>query len=148
MEGCKEASNWFHGSPSIDAKLTDTRRDYQNDWKETAKLYQLWIYSEGLEVVAEPEKGIQARKGMTHEDLEAVERLKGKMPRAQSLSCRVRYFSDGAVLAGAEFVEKIFNHNRGHFGEKRKTGARKMRGAEWGDLCVIRDLRREVITKT
>ena len=68
---------------------------------------------------------------MTQEDLEVVERLEGKMPLAKALRCRVRYLSDGAVLGSAEFVE---------------TGARRMRGAEWGDLCVIRDLRREVMS--
>ncbi|NLT69462.1 MAG: chemotaxis protein CheW, partial [Verrucomicrobiaceae bacterium] len=34
---------------------------------------------------------------------------------------------------------------RNRFGEKRKTGARRMRGADWGDLRVIRDLQKDVI---
>jgi hypothetical protein len=30
-------------------------------------------------------------------------------------------------------------------GEKRTTGARRMRGADWGDLRVLRDLQKDVI---
>jgi hypothetical protein len=34
---------------------------------------------------------------------------------------------------------------RRRFGEKRTTGARRMRGADWGDLRALRDLQKEVI---
>jgi len=33
----------------------------------------------------------------------------------------------------------------GRASPKRETGAREMRGAEWGELRVMRDLRKEVI---
>ena len=87
---------------------------------------------------ANPETGTPGRKGVTQEELEAVERLQ--------VRCRVRYFTDGAVLGSAAYIEEIFQANRGNFGAKRKTGARKMRGAKWRDLCVARDLRKEVMT--
>jgi hypothetical protein len=34
---------------------------------------------------------------------------------------------------------------RKRFGEKRSTGARRMRGADWGDLRVLRDLQKDVM---
>ncbi len=34
---------------------------------------------------------------------------------------------------------------RRRFGEKRTTGARRMRGADWGDLRVLRDLQKDLI---
>jgi hypothetical protein len=52
------------------------------------------------------------------------------------------------VLGTAEFVNAVFFREqelRSRFGEKRKTGARKMRGADWGELRILRDLQREVI---
>lgn len=119
--------------------------DYSADWEEAAKLYRIWLYSEGLEIKPDLEKGERGRKGFTHEELEAVERLEGKMPRGRALRCKVRYFTDGAVFGSRTFVYKIFDHNRQHFGKKRETGARPMRGAEWGGLCVARDLRKIVI---
>jgi putative transposase len=44
------------------------------------------------------------------------------------------------VIGGREFVEEFFEQNRGGFGEKRKSGARKVRGCE-GGLYSIRDLK-------
>jgi len=63
----------------------------------------------------------KGRKGFTEAELEAVEKLQGKMPLAQVLRCRVRYFTDGAALGGAAFIEKVFRSNRSHFGSKRSS---------------------------
>ena len=60
------------------------------------------------------------------------------------LRCRVRYFSDGLILGSRAFVDDMFDERRAHFGAKRKTGARKMRGGDWDGLCVARDLKKEV----
>lgn len=68
----------------------------------------------------------------------------GKVERAEALRCRVRYFTDGAVLGSSEFVQGFFERNRERFGAKRRDGPRRMRGTDWGELACIRDLRREV----
>lgn len=39
---------------------------------------------------------------------------------------RVRAFSESLVLGSKVFVEEVFQANRGHFGAKRKEGARRM----------------------
>ena len=49
------------------------------------------------------------------------------------------------VLGTAEFVNEVFERERERFGPKRETGARKMRGANWGDLRVLRDLQKDVV---
>jgi hypothetical protein len=54
----------------------------------------------------------------------------------------VRYFTDGAVRGSAEFVDGFFEGRREWFGERRRDGARRMRGAEWGELRVLRDLKK------
>ena len=61
------------------------------------------------------------------------------------LRCRVRYFADGAVLGSRAFVDGVFQAYRDRFGQKRKTGARKLRGkvaAAAGVLWSARDLRK------
>jgi putative transposase len=64
----------------------------------------------------------------------------GKVSVGEMVRLRVRHFTDGLVIGGREFVEEFFNQNRGGFGEKRKSGARKVRGCE-GGLYSMRDLR-------
>jgi hypothetical protein len=72
----------------------------------------------------------------------------GKLSEADYLRCKVRYFSDGAVLGGKNFVEGIFQGCRERFGPKRKDGARPLRGlvGESPDqrLYNLRQLRKEV----
>ena len=67
---------------------------------------------------------------------------------AKMLHCRVRYFSDGAVIGSRAFVDGIFRETRERFGPKRKDGARKLRGAgsaasEW--IWSARDLKKEIV---
>ncbi|MFN7343199.1 MAG: hypothetical protein ACK5TA_07675, partial [bacterium] len=61
---------------------------------------------------------------------------------------RVRYFTDGAVIGSKEFVNEAFAAARERFSERRKDGARKMRGAgkgAGGMLWSVRDLRVGVV---
>ncbi len=63
---------------------------------------------------------------------------------AAMLRCRVRYFSDGVVIGSKEFVNEAFAAARERFTEKRKDGARRMKGAgreAAGILWSARDLR-------
>ena len=62
---------------------------------------------------------------------------------AKMLRCRVRYFTDGAVIGSKEFVNEAFQSARERFGPRRKDGARKMRGsaAPAEGLWSVRDLR-------
>jgi putative transposase len=63
---------------------------------------------------------------------------------AAMLRCRVRYFTDGAVIGSKTFVNEAFAGARERFTEKRKDGARRMRGSgspAAGVLWSARDLR-------
>ncbi len=63
---------------------------------------------------------------------------------AKMLRCRVRYFTDGAVIGSKEFVNEAFAGARDRFSERRKDGARRLRGsgaAAKGVLWSLRDLR-------
>jgi REP element-mobilizing transposase RayT len=60
------------------------------------------------------------------------------------LHCRVRYFTDGAVIGSKAFVNEAFAGARERFGPKRRDGARVMKGSGSGAkgvLWSLRDLR-------
>ena len=120
---------------------------------DVSKEYRMLMLDEGEEKLQEVADGSGkpvvkvVRKGMRKEAVEAelaqLERSRdvalGKM-----LRCRVRYFSDGAVIGSRAFVDGVFAACRDRFGQRRKDGARKMRGsaaAAAGILWSVRDLR-------
>ncbi|MBL9159619.1 MAG: hypothetical protein JNJ70_19210 [Verrucomicrobiales bacterium] len=122
--------------------------DFRQDWRRTLPRYRMFLYQDGEEVAGDPHLGQRGRRGMKTEVVEEVVEQGGAMPLRQALRHRVRYFCDGAVLGSAEFVNGIFEREqalRKRFGEKRKSGARRMRGADWGDLRVLRDLQKDVM---
>jgi hypothetical protein len=90
---------------------------------------------------------VAGKKGKVSRNL-LLETLKqnGQLPRSELLRLRVRYFSDGLVLGTEAFVEDVFEQFRSHFGEKRKSGARALRGFSGSGLNVIRDLRIDPIS--
>jgi hypothetical protein len=63
------------------------------------------------------------------------------------LRCRVRYFTDGAVIGSRSFVNAAFAAARERFGLRRKDGARRMRGggdSAAGLLWSVRDLKKGI----
>ena len=80
--------------------------------------------------------------------MEAVEKvvaLKGALALNEILRCRVRYFTDGAIIGSRAFVEDAFQRHREHFSVRREEGARAMKGGAWGDLFTARQLRVDVV---
>ena len=64
------------------------------------------------------------------------------LSESKALRCKVRFFIDGVALGSQTFLGKLFVLNPGHFGPKRRSGPRKIRGIDT-PLCTFRDLRRE-----
>jgi REP element-mobilizing transposase RayT len=70
-----------------------------------------------------------------------------ELRKAEMLRYRIRYFTDGGIIGSKAFVNEAFAKARERFSEKRKDGARKMRGkaAAAGDaLWSVRDLKVDV----
>lgn len=67
-----------------------------------------------------------------------------KLSKAVVLRCRVRYFSDGAILGSKEFVRSFSGAWQLERGRKYPPKPNPMRGADWGDLATIQGLRRQV----
>jgi len=69
----------------------------------------------------------------------------GELSLGKMLRCRVRYFTDGAVVGSRSFVNEAFAAARERFGSRRKDGARKLRGSgAAGTLWSARDLKKGV----
>lgn len=75
--------------------------------------------------------------------MQKVIKAKSQIPLHEVLRCRVRYFSDGAVLGGHAFVQE-------HLGTYQKLTGRRSRTTpcpipcvtNWGELSTLRGLRR------
>ena len=86
--------------------------------------------------------GNVVRRGFTQEEIEAVRRNQGRLPRHEYVRLRVRYFTDGAILGTKAFVENVFQARRAWFSAARKTGARPLVGLDRSDgLRAARALR-------
>ena len=86
--------------------------------------------------------GRALRAGFTREAARQVVAEGGRLPGSVYLRCRVRYFTDGAVIGSRSFVNGVFGAQRERFGPARKTGARLLRGlAREERLYALRDVK-------
>jgi putative transposase len=123
-------------------------------WTEVSRLYRRMM---GLALGRKPGRTevSQSAKGIGQGTMNTAELLKGKdnetelkdLGAAKILYCRIRYFTDGAVIGSREFVNEAFASARDRFGPKRKDGARRLKGdaaAAKGALWALRDLRKGI----
>ena len=102
------------------------------------------VNAEGLRDVKVLRKGM--KKSLAAEELERLQRGRD-VALAKMLRCRIRYFTDGAVIGSRSFVDEAFENARNRFGPKRVDGARKMRGSgapAAGLLWSMRDLKKNI----
>ena len=120
-------------------------------WRDVSRLYRRLM---GLALGRKPGRADIAEAGNCagENTLNTAEMLESKdnstvlkdLGLAKMLHCRVRYFTDGAVIGSKEFVNEAFARARERFSSKRKDGARAMRGSGSGAqglLWSARDLR-------
>ena len=103
-------------------------------------VYRCWLYGVGEEIGVR-EDGSPIRRGFNREQIAAVLANNGVLSRWELLRCRVRYFTDGAVIGSKMFVNGVFSANRERFGVTRKDGARQLLGIESDSLYSLRNLR-------
>ena len=134
-------------------------------WKEVAKIYRKAMglalerksgraseevnEAKGKRLAAVTEKSLQPGE---KPDPNAVKQndnntILPELRKAEMLRYRIRYFTDGAIIGSKAFVNEAFAKARERFSEKRKDGARKMRGNAAGagdELWSVRDLKVDV----
>jgi hypothetical protein len=117
-------------------------------WQEVSRIYRRTM---GLALGRKSGQAV-VEKGVVRPQMNAAESLEAKdngtvlpdLKLAAMLRCRVRYFTDGAVIGSKAFVNEAFAAARERFTERRKDGARRMKGtgkAAAGVLWSARDLR-------
>ncbi len=127
-------------------------------WDEVSRLYRRLM---GLALGkksgrAEKQRRSQAVATVTKNTAELLESEDNEtalkdLGMAKMLRCRIRYFTDGAVIGSKEFVNEAFASSRNRFGPRRKDGARKLKGegaASSGILWSFRDLRKGIASPT
>ena len=120
-------------------------------WREVSRMYRRLM---GLTLGKRPGRAELAGAGNTpgQTTKNTAEMLESKdnetalkdLGIAKMLRCRVRYFTDGAVIGSKAFVNEAFASARERFTARRKDGARRMRGSgapAAGVLWSVRDLR-------
>jgi hypothetical protein len=122
-----------------------------NLWNRASKTYRMLM---GMALERKPsnatvlvrseqvEKTLSA-KTQKFETQDTRQEVLPELRMGKILSCRVRYFTDGAVIGSKEFVNEAFSKARERFSEKRKDGARPLRGSAKearGQLWSARDL--------
>ena len=90
-------------------------------WSEASQMAELAKGPDGAEIW---------KRRLPREKALEVLAAGGRLSKADFIRCRVRYFTDGAAIGTKGFVEGIFQHCRAWFSEKRKDGARLMKGME------------------
>jgi putative transposase len=124
-------------------------------WREVSRLYRRLM---GMALGRNPGRSESQRRSRatTTVTTNTTELLGNKenitvlkdLGMAKMLRCRVRYFTDGAVIGSKEFVNEAFASARQRFGPKRRDGARKLKGkcaAASENLWSLRDLRKGIV---
>jgi len=108
--------------------------------------YRLYIFGEGMVEGVQAPDGLTIRPGIDPEKVREVLKQKGQLPWGEYVRCRVRYFTDGAVIGSRVWVDQVFNQHRNRFGPKRKDGARMFRFLSDSSIFGLRGLRLEPVT--
>jgi putative transposase len=117
-------------------------------WREVSRIYRRTM---GLALEIKKGRAVVGT-GVVRPQMNAAEALEAErngtllpdLKIAAMLRCRVRYFTDGAVIGSKAFVNEAFATARERFTERRKDGARRMKGngkAAAGVLWSVRNLR-------
>jgi REP element-mobilizing transposase RayT len=135
----------FCGYAEAVAGVAEARRGLIQIWSDYgAKRSGLALQAHRMLIFGKHASGAGLSDLTRKRALKVLDREDGQLPKAAILRCRVRYFTDGAILGSAEFVRGFVDVWQVERGRKHPPKVNAMRGSDWGDLAVIRSLRRQV----
>ncbi len=109
-------------------------------WREVQAAYRQVLFGTAA---APREHG----SGIAFEEFQRVMKTGGRLPRATILRCRIRYFTDGAVLGTKAFVAMQWGRFRPRAGPGDRTAPRPLPDlTDWGELATLRKLRGPIFT--
>jgi len=136
------------GSYTADAKrrICDLFVGSGVDEKQALMQYRELLYAQGG-CRHDDLTGQLIKPGFSRDKVDQVLDTGGCLPLIEALHCKVCYFSDGVVIGGKAFVEKVLNERPDVFTEKRRSrGAKEMKFGLWDGLCAARELRVRVLS--
>jgi putative transposase len=108
-----------------------------DNWNEVQERYRRTLFGTGSAVKTHASR-------LSIDDFNRVIAEKGKLPLATVLRCRVRYFSDGAVLGSHAFVQLHLAAYQRQTGLRSRTAPRQVpQVTDWGELTTLRGLRQQ-----
>lgn len=126
--GKKAREGLFRAIENPEARTQNPEEDLSKRWKEASRRYRR-LMGLALEWKAGTTRDFQTQDG--RKDATGDRPQLPELSVAKMLRCRVRYFTDGVVIRTKEFVKnEAFAGPRERFSEKRKDGARRMRGMQ------------------
>lgn len=106
-------------------------------WNDAQSAYRQVLFGTGAE-------GDETAAGIALEEFRRVIDEGGKLPLSTVLRCRIRYFSDGAVLGSKAFVGAQMAGYRKTLRRRSTCSPRPLPAiTDWGDLTTLRGLRRQ-----
>ena len=118
----------------------------QVTWRVAAPRYRVLLYGHGERRDADAMTGGKSKAGFSRAALHKVLEAGGQLTTSEILLCRVRYLTHGGAIGSADFLQQVFEENRERFSNKRSIAGRRMRGADWQGLQVLRDLHKDRFT--
>jgi len=105
-------------------------------WRSGQGAYRQMLFGRG--------SGPQAKgRELSLDKFKQVMKAKGELPLTAVLRCRVRYFSDGAVLGSRAFVQEHLSHYQKLSGRRKRTQPRPLPEIEsLGEVTTLRGLRK------
>ena len=108
-------------------------------WRAMHDTYRMRLFGEGV-------KQRPGKASITPAQLAKVMEAKGKLPLATVLHCKVRYFTDGAVLGSKAYVAEQLARYQRQTGMRKRMSLRELPPlADWGDMVTMRGVRKNVI---
>ena len=106
-------------------------------WDKAQADYRLTLF--GVDSGARPGEGT-----VSPAELQKTLKTKGRLPRATVLRCRIRHFTDGAVIGTQAFVAEHLASYRARTGRRRNSPPKPLPAfTDWGgDFVTLRGLRR------
>ena len=123
----------------VDSMKLKKMKDGSHAFDEVLSAHRMLIFGKGSHPWTHKGKLIDHDTAV-----KVLDKQQGLLPKTVLLRCRVRYFTDGAILGSAEFVRGFTGAWQIERGRKYPPKVNKMYGTNWGDLAVIQGLRRRV----
>jgi len=104
-------------------------------WTETHARYRQTLFGIGADAR-------EGKASIPYEDFRRVMREKGRLPLADVMHCRLRHFVHGGILGSQAYVQEQLATYEKRTRARPRTRPRPLPPwCDWGDLCVMRNVR-------